>query len=153
MPGCKLSEYLGSIPYKGDVVPNLYGLQDQINNLKPKFAALQDYVTLINAVRVQWANALLASLMWAAMAGGFAIAVLLYRRQELWDGLTLRKLPDFVPKGQQEREAWLREPLYDLAKLSPLEALRYPSFRARLADNMNAQSGSQASVPYLRTVA
>ncbi|MEH2628341.1 hypothetical protein V1292_006396 [Bradyrhizobium sp. AZCC 1719] len=152
-PGCELGEYLKTIPFKGDVLPNLYNLQGQIKNLKPTFAALQNYVTLVNAVHRQWPNALLASLMWAAMAGVFAVSVLLYRRQELWDSLTLRKLPDYVPKEQQEREAWLREPLYDLAKLSPLEALRYPTFRARLADNMNAQPSSQPIVPHLRTVA
>jgi hypothetical protein len=153
MPGCELAPYLKTIPFKGDVLPNLYSLQGQIKNLKPKFGALQNYVTLVTAIHHQWPNALLASLMWAVMAGVSAVSVLLYRRQELWDGLTLRKLPDFVPKDQQEREAWLREPLYDLGKLSPLEALRYPTFRARLADNMNAQLGGQPSVPYLRTVA
>jgi hypothetical protein len=151
MPGCERDPYLKTIPAKGDVLPNLYNLQGQINDLKPKFAALQNYVTLVNAVHRQWPNALLASLMWAVMAGVFAVSVLLYRRQELWDGCTLRKLPDFVPKGPPEREAWLRQPLYELAKLSPLEALRYPTFRARLADNM--QPSSQPSVPHLRTVA
>lgn len=150
--GCELSEYLKTIPFKGDVLPNVYNLQGQITSLKPKFAALQNYVTLGNAIHRQWPNALLASFMWAVMAGVFAVSALLYRRQELWDGLTLKKLPDFVPKEPQEREAWLREPLYDLAKLSPLEALRYPTFRARLADNMNAQL-NQPSVPHLRTVA
>jgi hypothetical protein len=151
-PGCELDEYLQSIPYKGDVLPNIYNLQGQISYLKPKLDALKNYITLGTAVEHQWKNALLASLMWSIMAAVFAISVFLYRRQELWDGLTLRKLPEFVPKGQQEREVWLREPLYDMAKITPLEALRYPTFRARLADYVNAQP-SQASVTPLRTVA
>jgi hypothetical protein len=151
-PGCELDDYLQGIPYKGDVLPNIYNLQGQINYLKPKFDALKNYITLVTAVQHQWRNALLASLMWTIMAAVFAVSVLLYRRQELWDGLTLRKLPDFVPKGQEQREAWLRQPLYDMAKISPLEALRYPTFRARLADYMNAQT-SQTTVTQLRTVA
>ncbi|UQR60706.1 hypothetical protein LRP30_27365 [Bradyrhizobium sp. C-145] len=151
-PGCELGGLLSTIE-KGEVMSNLYGLQMQISNLKPAFAAFQNYKTLSNAVHLQWPNALLASLMWAVMAGVFAVSALLYRRRELWDGLSLRKLPDFVPKGRQERESWLRTPLYDLAKLSPLEALRYPTFRARLADNMSAQPSIQPSVPHLRTVA
>ena len=152
LPGCQLSEYLGAVPYKGDVIPNLYNLQAQIRDLQPAFAALQNYVTLVTAIDRLWPNALLASLMWAVMAGVFAVSVLLYRRRELWDGLTLRKLPDFVPKGQQEREDWLRQPLYDMGKLSPLEALRYTTFRARMADIMIAQP-SQLNVTQLRTVA
>jgi len=80
------------------------------------------------------------------------MSALFYRRQLLWEGLTLKKLPDFVPDNLQDREAWLRRPLYDLGKLSPLEALRYPSFRARPADHMSAQAG-QPVVHKLRNVA
>lgn len=151
-PGCELSDFLLTIPYKGDVLPNIYNLQGQISFLKPRFEALQNYVTLGVAIQHQWRNALLVSIMWAVMAAVFAVSVLLYRRQELWEGLALKKLPDFVPSGQQERESWLRTPLYDMAKLTPLEALRYPTLRARLADLVNAQPVS-ASVSHLRTVA
>jgi hypothetical protein len=151
-PGCELDEYLQGIPFKGDVLPNIYDLQAQIASLKPRFEALQNYVTLVMAVEHEWRNALLASLMWAVMAAVFAVSVLLYRRQELWDGLTLKKLPDFVPAKQQERETWLRNRLYDMGKLSPLEALRYPVFRARLADYMNAQA-AQPEPPKLQSVA
>jgi len=151
-PGCALGGHLSTIE-KGEVMSNLYGLQMQITSMKPAFAALQNYRKLSNAVDLQWPNALLASLMWAVMAGVFAVSALLYRRRELWDGLSPRKLPDFVPEDRQERETWLRTPLYDLAKLSPLEALRYPTFRARLADNMSTQPSIQPSVPHLRTVA
>ncbi|MFB9265849.1 hypothetical protein ACFFWD_22285 [Bradyrhizobium erythrophlei] len=152
-PGCELDDYLQSIPYKGDVLPNLYNLQGQISYLKPRFEALQNYTSLGMMLQHGWRNALLVGLMWATMAAVFAVSVLLYRRQELWEGIALKKLPDFVPKGQQEREAWLRTPLYDMAKLSPLEALRYPTLRARLADLMNAQQPTQATVTQLRPVA
>ncbi|TWB01963.1 hypothetical protein [Bradyrhizobium stylosanthis] len=151
-PGCELGGFLSTLS-KGEVMSNLYVLQMQIASMKPAFAALQNYRKLSNAVDLQWPNALLASLMWAVMAGVFAVSALLYRRRELWDGLSPRKLPDFVPEDRQERETWLRTPLYDLAKLSPLEALRYPTFRARLADNMSTQPSIQPSVPHLRTVA
>ena len=151
-PGCELDDYLQGVPFKGDVIPNIYNLQGQIGLLKPKFEALRNYVTLVAAVQTQWRNALLASLIWAVMAAVFAVTVLLYRRQELWDGLTLKKIPDFVPAKEQEREAWRRKPLYDMGKLSPLEALRYPVFRARLADHMNAQA-ARPKVPKLQIVA
>ena len=59
--------------------------------------------------------------MWAAMAAVFAVSTLFYRRQLLWEGLTLKKLPDSVPDNLKDREAWLRRPLCDLGKLSPLE--------------------------------
>jgi hypothetical protein len=151
-PGCELGDFIQTIAYKGDVLPNIYNLQGQIRFLKPRFEALQNYVTLGAAIEHEWPNALLVSVMWATMAAVFAVSVLLYRRQELWEGLALKKLPDFVPNGQQERDDWLRTSLYDMAKLTPLEALRYPTMRARLADLVNAQPAS-ASVSHLRTVA
>jgi hypothetical protein len=89
--------------------------------------------------------------MWVVMAAVFAVSVLLYRRQELWDGLRL-KTSGFCT-GEQQREAWLRKRLYDIGKLSPLEALRYPVFRARLADHMNAQAALQQDAPKLQIVA
>jgi len=139
-PGCELGEYLYEIPFKGHVLPNIYKLQGQISMLKrfDALQALQNYATLATAVEHEWRNAVLASSMWAVMAAVFAVSVLLYRRQELWDGFTLKNLPDFAPEKQQERDAWLRQPLYDMGKLSPLEALHYPVFKARLALHMNA---------------
>ena len=46
----------------------------------------------------------------------------------------------------------MREPIYEIGRLSPLEALRYPVFRARLADHMNAQA-AQPESPKLKIVA
>lgn len=151
-PGCELGDDLKTIPYKGDVLPLIYNLQFQISSLVPKFDALKHYDSLLTAVEYGWRNALLASLMWAVMAAVFAVSVLLYRRQVLWDCLVLKKLPDFVPLTAPEREAWLRKPLYDMGKLSPLEALRYPAYRAGLADHVNAQD-AHAERPRLQIVA
>jgi hypothetical protein len=150
-PGCELGDDLRDIEPKGGVHPNIYALQGQISALKPQFEAFQNY-DLMTDMKSDWRNALVASLIWAVMAAVFAISVLLYRRQVLWEGLTLKKLPDFVPEKQQEREAWLRQPLFDIGKLSPLEALRYPAFRARLADHMNVQA-AQPEGPRLQIVA
>ena len=135
----------------GEVLPSIYALQGQISALKPQFEAFANY-DLMTDIKRDWKNALLAGFMWAAMAAVFAVSTLFYRRQLLWEGLTLKKLPDFVPDNLQDREAWLRRPLFDLGKLSPLEALRYPSFRARLADHMSAQA-APPEVHRLRNVA
>jgi hypothetical protein len=151
-PGCELGDYLKTVPYRGDALPLIYNLQGQIGALKPKFDALKNYDTLFTAVKYEWRNALLCGLMWAVMAAVFAGAVLLYRRQLLWDALALKKLPDFVPQALGDRELWLRAPLYDIGRLSPLEALRYPAFRALLADHMKAQVGP-LEPPRLRIVA
>lgn len=151
-PGCERGEDLLAIdPPRGDVLPSIYALQGQISALKPQFEAFASY-DLMADIKRDWKNALLASFMWAAMAAVFAVSTLFYRRQLLWEGLTLKKLPDFVPDNLLDREAWLRRPLFDLGKLSPLEALRYPSFRARLADHMSAQA-AQPEVHRLRNVA
>ena len=95
-----------------------------------------------------------AGLIWASMAAVFAISVLFYRRHMLWDSLGSKKLPDFVPQNQEQREAWLRRPIFEIGRLSPLEALRYPSFRARLADYMGGHAAPQPEpIPRLQIVA
>ena len=150
--GCKRDEEFLKTIEKGDVLPLVYNLQTQISSLQPTFDILKNYDPLTRFLHYEWANALLAGLIWAVMAAVFAVSALLYRRQELWDSFGSKKLPDFVPEKQQEREAWLREPIYEIGRLSPLEALRYPVFRARLADHMNAQA-AQPESPKLKIVA
>jgi len=150
--GCKRDEEFLKTIEKGDVLPLVYNLQAQISSLQPTFETLKNYDPLTRFLQYEWTNALLAGLIWAVMAAVFAVSALLYRRQELWDSFGSKKLPDFVPEKQQEREAWLREPIYEIGRLSPLEALRYPVFRARLADYMNAQA-AQPEAPKLKIVA
>jgi hypothetical protein len=151
-PGCEIGDDLRAIDYHGgDMLRLLYTLQGQISALKPSYAAIQNYAFPVEVQR-DWKNAVLAGLIWAAMAAVFAVSVLLYRRQLLWNGLASKKLPDFVPDGRHDREAWLRTPLYKMGKLTPLEALRYEALRARLADLMNPRAG-QPEKPRLQIVA
>jgi hypothetical protein len=150
--GCQRDDYIKKIELKGAVLPLIYLLQGQISSLPPTFDILKNYEDIPTAIKSEWRNALLASLIWAVMAAVFAVSALLYRRHMLWDSLGSKKLPDFVPVKPQDREVWLRQTLYDMGKLSPLEALCYPAFRARLADHMNAQAAAPER-PELRIVA
>ena len=104
-PGCERGENLLAIdPPRGDVLPSIYALQGQISALKPQFEAFASY-DLMADIKRDWKNALLASFIWAAMAAVFAVSTLFYRRQLLWEGLTLKKLPDFVPDNLLDRMA------------------------------------------------